>query len=104
MAQPPQARGPDPAPTKQDTARSEREKLQVFGAKLPEGLRIAGRNRRIGAYLIDTIVVLGLFLAFASALYGNVDPSVTPPPERSVMLAGLLAGWHRPSTSSPAGG
>jgi hypothetical protein len=68
------------------------ENRQVFGAKLPAGLRIAGYNRRVLAYVVDNVLVLVVFGAIAMALEGNSDPNSTPPPERMAMLAGLAAG------------
>ena len=68
------------------------ENPQVFGAKLPEGLRVAGFKRRAAAFVLDMLVVLGLFGVIATAVLGTQATSVTDPPERLAMLAGLLAG------------
>jgi len=68
------------------------ENPQVFGAKLPEGLQVAGFKRRAAAFVLDMLVVLGLFGGIATAVLGTQATSVAEPPERLAMLAGLLAG------------
>jgi hypothetical protein len=68
------------------------ENPQVFGALLPEGLRVAGINRRMAAYLIDTAVVLALLAVAATVVFGDTDPNAGRPAERLVMLSGLIGG------------
>jgi uncharacterized RDD family membrane protein YckC len=65
---------------------------QVFGAMLPEGLRVAGFSRRAAAYCIDIVIVLGIFGVIGMAVLGTTVPSSTPPPERLLMLTGLIGG------------
>jgi uncharacterized RDD family membrane protein YckC len=83
----PDAGGAEPAPRKAVS-----DNPQVFGARLPEGLRVARFNRRAAGYVLDTIVVIGLFGGIGTAVLGSTDPSGPSPPERLVMLAGLLSG------------
>jgi hypothetical protein len=64
---------------------------QVFGAKLPAGLRVARFNRRVVAYVVDNVIALVLFGGVAMALEGSSDASGTPP-ERLAMIAGLIGG------------
>ena len=64
---------------------------QVFGAKLPAGLRVASFNRRVVAYVVDNVIALLLFGGIAVALEGSPDASGMPP-ERMAMLAGLIGG------------
>lgn len=85
--QPPAAGGAEPA-----KRRPVSDNPQVFGARLPAGLRVAGFNRRVAAYLLDTVLVILLFGGIATVVIGNPNPSATPPPERLVMLAGLISG------------
>jgi uncharacterized RDD family membrane protein YckC len=69
------------------------ENPQVFGAKLPPGLKVARINRRVTAYLLDSLMVLVLFGVVSAAVFGNPDPNnATLAPERLAMLAGLIAG------------
>ena len=68
------------------------ENLQVFGAKLPAGLRVATYRRRVVAFVLDNVVALVIFGAVAMALEGSSDPGAAPPPERLAMLAGLIGG------------
>lgn len=98
-AMPPDSTAPswgDQMPTSRGAEPAERkpagENAQVFGARLPEGLRVAGFKRRASAFVLDMLVVLGLFGGIATAVLGTQGTNVTEPPERLAMLAGLLAG------------
>jgi hypothetical protein len=73
-------------------AAADNDKLQVFGAKLPAGLRVASFNRRVVAYVVDNVIALVVFGTIAVALEGNSAPGAAPPPERLAMLAGLIGG------------
>ncbi len=60
-----------------------------LGARLSQGLRIAGFNRRVVAYAIDSGILLLWFALVASVVEsGNAGP----PPEREAMIAGLGGG------------
>jgi hypothetical protein len=85
---PPAASGGKPAESK---AAAGNDNPQVFGAKLPAGLRVASFNRRVVAYVVDNVIALVLFGGIAMALEGSSDPSGTPP-ERIAMIAGLIGG------------
>ena len=65
---------------------------QVFGAKLPAGLRVAGINRRTAAYGLDCVIVLMLFGVIETLVVGPQQPNAGLPPERLAMLAGLASG------------
>ena len=92
--QAPAPRDPEPAPGSPEPAPAKPvgDNPQVFGAMLPEGLRVAGFNRRVAAYGLDSIIVLVLFSVIEMAVVGTQDASVTLPPERPAMLAGFIAG------------
>lgn len=69
------------------------ESPQVFGAKLPAGLKVARINRRVTAYLLDSLIVLVVFGVVSAGVFGSPDPNnATLAPERLAMLAGLIAG------------
>ena len=72
-------------------AAADNDNPQVFGAKLPAGLRVASFNRRVVAYVVDNVIALLVFGGIAMALEGSSDASGTPP-ERMAMIAGLIGG------------
>jgi hypothetical protein len=89
LGEPPAAvGGGEPAERK---AAADSDNRQVFGAKLPAGLRVASFNRRVVAYVVDNVIALLLFGGIAMALEGSSDSSGTPP-ERIAMIAGLIGG------------
>jgi uncharacterized RDD family membrane protein YckC len=63
-----------------------------LGSKLPEGLRIARFNRRIGAYGIDCAIAFFAYLMIASAVAGPDFNGSTPLSERQAMTVGLASG------------
>ena len=65
---------------------------QVLGAKLPAGLRVAGFNRRIGAYAIDSVALFVFYILIATVVGGTETSSGLPVPERQAMIIGLISG------------
>lgn len=61
-----------------------------LASKLPEEVRIARFNRRLGAYGIDCAIILMIFVFVAAAVEGPA--SATPPSERLAMIAGFIGG------------
>lgn len=65
---------------------------QVLGAKLPAGLRVAGFNRRVGAYAIDSAILFVAFILVATAVGGTETSSGSSVSERQAMITGLICG------------
>jgi len=77
LGEPPAAvGGGEPAERK---AAADSDNRQVFGAKLPAGLRVASFNRRVVAYVVDNVIALLLFGGIAMALEGAQTRAARPP-------------------------